>query len=73
MIEAVKEAIWLKGIVSELGVVYESIKVHCDSQSAINLVKYQVFHEHSKHIDVRHYFVRNMVNKGDIKVAKVST
>ncbi|KAK3001961.1 hypothetical protein RJ639_020920 [Escallonia herrerae] len=37
--EAVKEAIWLKGLVGDLGLKQESSTVYCDSQSAIHLTK----------------------------------
>ncbi|KAH9733925.1 retrovirus-related pol polyprotein from transposon TNT 1-94-like protein [Citrus sinensis] len=35
--EAVKEAIWLKGLLGDLGVIQENIAVFCDNQSAIFL------------------------------------
>lgn len=43
------------------------------SQSALHLVKRQVFHERSKHIDVRQHFVIDIVRKGVAKVMKIST
>ena len=45
LIEVVKEALWLKGILSELGFVQKSITVYCDSQSAIHLTKNAMCHE----------------------------
>ena len=52
-IEGMKEVIWLKGIVNELGIKCSSVKLYCDSQSAIHLSKNLMFHERTKHIDVR--------------------
>ena len=37
--EAVKEALRLKGLVTELGLYQKSVSVHCDSSTAINLCK----------------------------------
>ncbi|KAL7150071.1 hypothetical protein ABFS83_05G083800 [Erythranthe nasuta] len=71
--EAVKEAIWMIGILQELGIEQKNVYVYCDNQSAIHLKKHQVFHERSKHIDVRLNFVRNIVFKGRVKVEKVHT
>lgn len=71
--EAVKEGIWLKGILRELGINQEVVTVLCDSQSAIHLVKHQAFHERSKHIDVRLHFVRDKVEQRVVEVVKVST
>ncbi|CAM8959013.1 unnamed protein product [Rhodiola kirilowii] len=71
--EAVKEALWLKGIMAELGHGQECVKVHSDSQGAIHLSKHQVFHERSKHIDVRMHFVREVAETGEVKLVKVNT
>lgn len=71
--EAVKEAIWLQGLVSDLGLDQKKTLVFCDSQSAIHLTKNQMFHERTKHIDVRHHFIRDIVSKGVVDVKKVST
>ncbi|KAL7129290.1 hypothetical protein ABFS83_13G056000 [Erythranthe nasuta] len=70
--EAVKEAIWMIGMVQEFGIEQKNVNVYCDNQSVIHLTKHQVFHERS-HIDVRLNFVRNTVSKGRIKVEKVHT
>ncbi|KAJ4721544.1 Retrovirus-related Pol polyprotein from transposon TNT 1-94 [Melia azedarach] len=51
--EAAKEEIWLKGLVSDLGLHHNQAIVYCDSLSAICLAKDQVHHERTKHIDVR--------------------
>ncbi|KAE8674962.1 hypothetical protein F3Y22_tig00111708pilonHSYRG00377 [Hibiscus syriacus] len=58
--EAVKEAIWLNGLMEDLGVVQSHISLYCDSQSAIQLAKNQVYHSRTKHIDVRNHFVREI-------------
>ncbi|KAG8473150.1 hypothetical protein CXB51_035082 [Gossypium anomalum] len=71
--EACKEAIWLKGLFSELNEDLQTSTVFCDSQSAIFLTKDQMFHERTKHIDVRYHFVRDIITRGDIVVSKIST
>ena len=45
LIEAIKEAMWLKGMTNELGIYRGDIIVYCDNQSTIHLVKNQVVHE----------------------------
>jgi hypothetical protein len=49
------------------------ITIHCDSQSAIYLTKDQMITEKSKHIEIRYHFVRDMIEKGLVKVCKIST
>ncbi|XP_056860022.1 uncharacterized protein LOC130508500 [Raphanus sativus] len=68
--EAVKEAIWLRGLVSDLGLHHDQAIVFCDSLSAICLAKDQVHHERTKHIDVRYHFLRE---EKRIEVKKVGT
>ena len=69
-LEAAKEGIWLKGLVSDLGLHHDQATVYCDSLSAICLAKDQVHHERTKHIDVRYHFLRS---EKRIKVKKVGT
>jgi hypothetical protein len=72
--EAGKEAIWLRGLYSELCGISFCVTVHCDSQSAICLTKDQMFHERTKHIDIRYHFIRDVIARGGvIKVRKIHT
>ncbi|GJT87968.1 retrovirus-related pol polyprotein from transposon TNT 1-94 [Tanacetum coccineum] len=71
--EAVKESIWLKGLLIELGVNLRSVVVNCDNQSAIHLSRNAMFHERTKHINVRYHFIREIVESKEIEVAKIDT
>lgn len=71
--EAVKEAIWLGGLLDELGVSQKQVSIYSDSQSAICLAKNPVFHVRTKHIDVRYHFVREIVSEGRILLQKIGT
>ncbi|GJY99068.1 retrotransposon protein, putative, ty1-copia subclass [Tanacetum coccineum] len=71
--EAVKESIWLKGLLIKLGVNLRSVVVNCDNQSAIHLSRNAMFHERTKHINVRHHFIREIVESKEIEVAKIGT
>jgi len=66
---ACKEAIWLRGLYSELCGVTSCTTINC----AICLTKDQMFHERTKHIDVRYHFIRGVIAEGDIKVCKINT
>ncbi|GJU66425.1 hypothetical protein Tco_1252684 [Tanacetum coccineum] len=71
--EAVKEAIWLRGLLEELGVVLNTVAVNCDNQGAIHLSRNHVFHERTKHINVRYHFIREVLEAKTVKVLKVGT
>ena len=49
------------------------ISIMCDNKSAIDLIKNSVHHQRSKHIDVRHYFVRERQEAGEIDIKQIST
>ncbi|KAH9681558.1 CCHC-type domain-containing protein [Citrus sinensis] len=71
--EAVKEAMWLRGLLNELWLNQKIVQVFCDNQSAIHLVKNQMYHERTKHIDVKLQFIRDEVGKGTVVVSKIHT
>lgn len=71
--DAVKEAIWLRNLYGELTQDVQKLNILCDSQSAIYLTKDGMFHERTKHIDVRYHKVREVIAEGDIIVKKVDT
>ena len=60
--KAMKEVLWLQGLVKELGVLNSVVKIFLDGQSAIQLRKNLVFHERTKHVDVRYHFIRENIS-----------
>jgi transposase InsO family protein len=71
--EAIKESLWLKGLLCELNELHDPVVVYCDSQSAIHLCKNPVFHDRTKHIDIRMHFIRDIVHKESILLEKIPT
>ena len=63
----------MKGLFGELSDQLQIDTLFCDNQSAIFLTKDQMFHERTKHIDVRYHFVREIIARGDIVMSKVGT
>ncbi|GJS47501.1 retrotransposon protein, putative, ty1-copia subclass [Tanacetum coccineum] len=61
--EAVKEAIWLRGLLKELGVELNTVAVNYDNQGTIHLLRNHVFHKRTKHIDVRYHFIREVLEE----------
>ena len=58
------------------GIIDEEIDVThilCDNQSCIKMTENLVFHDKSKHIEVRYHFIRDMVQKGAVKLKYVPT
>ncbi|RVX20927.1 Retrovirus-related Pol polyprotein from transposon TNT 1-94 [Vitis vinifera] len=61
--EGVKEGMWLNGFLGSLGLNLSKPVIYCDSQSALCLAKNPVYHERTKHIDVRLNFIRDVIEE----------
>jgi hypothetical protein len=67
------QLLWMKQTLLDYGVKFKEIPLLCDNQSAIKIANNPVEHSRTKHIDIRHHFLRDDVSKGDIKIDEVST
>lgn len=64
---AVQEAIWLRQLLRDLGYAQQgATPIYEDNQGCINLANNPVSHSRTKHIDIRHHFVRERLESGDI-------
>ena len=68
------EYVWLRKIFSELfGHVLDTTIILFNNQSGIHLSKNPVFHDRFKHIDIRYHFVRDMVQRGAVRLHRIGT
>jgi hypothetical protein len=51
----------------------EATVILCDNQSCIKMKENAMFHDKSKHIEIRYHYIRDMVQRGAIKLQYVST
>src|SRR5258707_9285334 len=69
-----KEAVFLNHLFSDLAIpVSNPIPLLVDNQSAIALMENPIFHTCSKHIEVRHHWMREKVGDGTIQLEYVLT
>lgn len=71
--EAAREIIWIKRLLTELGQLKETPALQVDNEAAIRLAQNPEFHRRTKHIRIRHFFVRELVTSGQIDISKVDT
>ena len=72
--EATREAIWWRTFLTELQFNLSSPStILCDSQGSIALAKNPAYHSRTKHIDIRHHFVREQVAAGIIVMKHIDT
>ena len=70
-VEVAKEALWLTGLVKELGLKQEGLELNCDNQSSIHLANNQVYYARTKHIDVWYHTIRERIEEGKLNLIKV--
>jgi hypothetical protein len=57
-----REAVWLQKLLSGLFCLrLEATCIWCDNQSCMKLSENLVFHDRSKHIEIRYYYIKDMV------------
>ena len=67
------QVLWIKHQLLDLIVKLECVPIFCDNTSAINLTKNPVQHSRTKHIEIRHHFLRDYVGKKDFELKFIST
>ena len=69
-----QEVLWTRAILHDLGIKQkEATLVLEDNQGAIALANNDGYHARSKHVDIRHHFIRDHVSNGNIIVKYIST
>ena len=74
--EAVKEAVWIKKFITELGVVpsiVHPILLYCDNNGTIAQAKEPRSHQRSKHVLRRYHLIREIIGRNDVKIEKIPT
>ena len=72
--DACKEAVWLRKLLSDVfNGKLDSTIIHCDNQSCIKLSENLVFHNRSKHIEMKCHFIRDLVQRGTLKLQHIHT
>jgi hypothetical protein len=67
------QLLWMKQTLKDYGCHFTHIPLLCDNGSAIKLANNPVSHSRTKHIDIRHHFLRDHETKGGITLSHVST
>ena len=63
----------MKQQLSDYGIVLDHISIKCDNTSAIKISKNPILHSRTKHIEIRHHFIRDHILKGDVVFEFVDT
>jgi hypothetical protein len=68
------EAVWLQKLIAKLfDLELEETCIFYDNQSCIKLSVNPVCHDKSKHIEIKYHYVRDMVQKGAVRLQYIAT
>jgi hypothetical protein len=65
------QTLYMKQTLLDCGVVLEKVPLLCNKESAIKIANNPVQHSRTKHIDIRHPFLRDHIAKNDISLEGV--
>ena len=63
----------MKKTLKDYGINLKQVPLFCDNESAIKIANNPVQHSKTKHIEIRHHFLRDHVMKKDIDIMHVNT
>ncbi|GJS88321.1 putative ribonuclease H-like domain-containing protein [Tanacetum coccineum] len=67
------QVLWIQNQMLDYGFNFMNTKIYIDNESTICVVKNPVFHSKTKHIEIRHHFIRDSYEKKLIQVIKIHT
>jgi hypothetical protein len=67
------QLLWMKATLNDFGIKFKNVPLFCDNESAIKMTQNLVQHSRTKHIDIRHHFIRDHQQKGDISIESIGT
>ncbi|GJX61317.1 ribonuclease H-like domain-containing protein [Tanacetum coccineum] len=65
------QVLWIQNQMLDYGFNFMNKKIYIDNESTICIVKNPVFHSKTKHIAIRHHFIRDAYKKKLIQVLKI--
>jgi len=67
------QLLWMKTLLGDYGFSQDTMVISCDNTSAINISKNPVQHSRTKHIDIRHHFLRDCVESEVVSLSFIPT
>ncbi|GJR46198.1 putative ribonuclease H-like domain-containing protein [Tanacetum coccineum] len=67
------QVLWIQNQMLDYGYNFMQTKIHVDNENAICVVKNPVYHSKTKHIEIRHHFIRDSYEKRLIEMVKIHT
>ena len=69
--EAAKHAVWFGRFLEDLGYKGSNVEIFGDNRGSLFLSQDPVFHKRTKHIDICHHFIRDLVQQKKIRLSHI--
>lgn len=72
----VQEIIWIRSLITEMlgaAAISKQSIIYCDNQAAASISRDDVHHARTKHIDIKHHFIRQHIADGSIAIKWITT
>ncbi|GKD89648.1 hypothetical protein Tco_1365155, partial [Tanacetum coccineum] len=68
-----RQVLWIRNQLLDYGYNFMLTKIHIDNESTVCIVKNPIFHSKTKHIKIRHHFIKDSYEKKLIQLIKIHT
>ena len=67
------QLLWMQKLLHNYGIFQEHLTIYYDNTSSINISKNPIQHSRTKHIEIRHHFIRKLVEDGTLTLEFIHT
>ena len=67
------QLLWVQKLLHDYGICQKHLTIYCDNTSAINISKNPVQHSQTKHIEIWHHFIQELVENGTFTLEFIHT
>ena len=65
--------LWMQKLLLDYGIFQKHLTIYCDNTNAINISKNPTQHSRTKHIEIRHHFIRELIEDGTLTLEFIHT
>ena len=63
----------MQKLLNDYGICQEHLTIYCDNTSAINISKNPIQYSRTKHIEIRHHFIKELIKDGTLTLEFIHT
>ena len=67
------QLLWMQKLLFDYGIRQEHLTIYCDNTNAIDISKNPVQHSQTKHMEIRHHFIQELVEDGTLSLEFIHT